>query len=171
MEGDFSAYLANLQEMRVESRHFLPHQAMISRYLSAFTPYQSLLVFHETGSGKSGVAISVFQELFDFYQGKVLFIYMVNNMSAKRNFKEELDKFMSTKYSNKKDNNNIFLIVYSNDELQRLKNSIKMLVIEKRLPILVVIDEAHNLVTNETIELKTPDHHKINMIKTYVDST
>ena len=168
VDGDFAAYLSNLQEMRIKSKQFLQHQTFISRYLSPYTPYQSLLVFHETGSGKSGVAISVFQELFRFHRGQLLFIYMVNNQSAKKNFREELDKFLSNQPEYKQDN--IFIIIYSNEDLQRLKNSIKTLVVEKQLPILVVIDEAHNLVTNETIELKTPDHHKINMLKTYVDS-
>ena len=68
---------------------------MITRYLSPYTPYQSLLIFHETGSGKSALCISVFQELYRFHKGSLLFIYMVNNNSAKKNFRDELDKFMS----------------------------------------------------------------------------
>ena len=163
VQGDFAAYLSNLHELRIENKQYLNHQSVITRYLSAYTPHQSLLVFHETGSGKSALCISVFQELYRFHQGQLIFIYMVNNNSAKKIFHEERDKFLFNQPDYKQDN--IFIIVYSNEELQRLKNHIKALVVEKKLPILIAIDEAHNLVTNYTIEVKTPDNDKINMIK------
>ena len=169
VEGDFAAYLSNLHELRIENKQYLNHQSMITRYLSPYTPYQSLLVFHETGSGKSALCISVFQELYRFHQGQLIFIYMVNNNSAKKNFREEVDKFLSNQPDYKQDN--IFIIVYSNEEIQRLKNHIKTFVVEKKLPILIVIDEAHNLVTNDTIEVKTPDNDKLNMIKKYIERT
>ena len=93
VEGDFASYLSNLHELTIESKQYLNHQTMITRYLSPHTPYQSLLVFHETGSGKSALCISVIQELYRFHQGQLIFIYMVNNNTSKRNFREELDKF------------------------------------------------------------------------------
>ena len=166
---DFQAYISDLHELSIENKQYLKHQTMLTRYLSGYTPYQSLLVFHETGSGKSALCVSVFQELYRFHKGQLLFIYMVNNNSAKKNFRDELDKFLSDQKDYSQDK--IYIILYSNEEIQRLKNRIESFVNEKKLPIFIVIDEAHNLVTNETIEVKNPDKDKIDMLSKYMEDT
>ena len=47
----------NIEE--IEQGEFLKHQKIIQRFLSAETIYDELLVYHETGTGKSGVAFAV----------------------------------------------------------------------------------------------------------------
>ena len=63
----------------------------------------------------------------------------------------------------------IFLVLYSNEELQRLKNKIRTLVIDKKIPCFICIDEAHNLVTNDTIEIKNSQNEKFEKIQEYME--
>lgn len=60
-----------------------PHQKFVSRFLSPKTPYDSLLLFHALGSGKTCSAISIGENF-----PKVL--VLVKNQTIASNFKQEL---------------------------------------------------------------------------------
>lgn len=69
-EGDFNKKLVEKNEfleLRVNdinlpvNKDLLPHQKIIARFLSPYTIYDSLLLFHEVGSGKSCSAIGTIE--------------------------------------------------------------------------------------------------------------
>lgn len=53
----------NLEE--IEKGSFLQHQKIIQRLLSSETLYDELLLYHETGTGKSGAAFAVTENLYN----------------------------------------------------------------------------------------------------------
>src|SRR5690606_13569501 len=48
-----------------DDTHILPHQTRISRYMSTYTIYDSLFVFHEMGTGKTCTAINTIENIFN----------------------------------------------------------------------------------------------------------
>jgi hypothetical protein len=68
-EGDFTRKLIEknefnslkMKEVDIPGKDLLPHQKIIARFLSPYTLYDSLLLFHEVGSGKSCSAIGTIE--------------------------------------------------------------------------------------------------------------
>jgi len=75
------------------TRAFRDHQKIVARYLSHWTLYDSLLLLHDTGTGKSGVAAAVYDGLRQYQHLKVL--YLTNNETLIHNFKNEMSKLSS----------------------------------------------------------------------------
>jgi superfamily II DNA or RNA helicase len=68
---------------------FYSHQWMIARFISNWTLYESLIVLHDTGTGKSGVAAATFTGLKKYNPG-LQTLYVSNNDTLLNNFKEEI---------------------------------------------------------------------------------
>ena len=82
--GDF---LCNEREFEL-----MPHQMFVRNFLSNLTPYNGLLLFHGTGTGKTCTSISVCEEMRAYYKHinspqKILIIASPN---VKENFKIQL---------------------------------------------------------------------------------
>ena len=77
-----------------EDAIYLDHQVRIARYLDEHSVYDSLLLFHEPGTGKSSVAIALMDLLKSssspFQHGMVLFV--ANNMTILNNFRDQIRK-------------------------------------------------------------------------------
>lgn len=76
------------------TRRFFQHQVSIARYLSQWTLYDSLFLFHEMGTGKSGVTVALtenMRKLDKNYFWKV--IYITQNQTLIDNYKNEVPKF------------------------------------------------------------------------------
>lgn len=69
-----------------------PHQAFVRNFLSFQTPYNSLLLYHGLGSGKTCSAISVSEEMRDYMKqmGIVQRIIVVASPNVQENFKLQL---------------------------------------------------------------------------------
>ena len=69
-----------------------PHQLFARNFLSAMTPYKSLLLYHGLGTGKTCSAISVAEEMRDYMKemGMHKRIYVVASPAIKINFKLQL---------------------------------------------------------------------------------
>lgn len=80
---------------RCSTRSFTlsPNQQFIKNFLSPQTPYNSLLLFHSVGVGKTCTAISIAEQYHDLYQKKVLVIL---SSALIDNFKKQI--FDITKY-------------------------------------------------------------------------
>lgn len=63
------------------------NQKFIKNFLSPFTNYNGLLLFHGVGVGKTCTAISIAERFFDVYQKKVLVVLSPN---IKDNFKKQI---------------------------------------------------------------------------------
>ena len=68
------------------------HQYFVKNFMSFQTPYNSLLLFHGLGSGKTCSAIGVSESMRDYLKqvGVKQEIIVVSNMNVKNNFKKEL---------------------------------------------------------------------------------
>ena len=137
---------------------FLNHQQIISRYISPYrTDVQSILVVHSTGTGKSGVASSLFEEFYSFYSTDFVFLFLGPNQVIVDNFKHELMKLSSVyrDISNiARKTKNIFFSKYSRADLEVLSSIMQNL---KDLPIVVIVDEAHNLIDIKQTKETTDD--------------
>lgn len=70
-----------------------PQQKMLSNYISPITPYNGLLVFHETGVGKTGTAIAIAERFKDYLKkADTRILVLVKNTTIEKNFKNELMK-------------------------------------------------------------------------------
>jgi hypothetical protein len=69
-----------------------PHQLFARNFLSALTPYKSLLLYHGLGTGKTCSAISVSEEMRDYMKdtGINKRIYVVAAPTSRLNFKQQL---------------------------------------------------------------------------------
>src|SRR5690349_15224956 len=78
------------------------HQEFVRRYLSPYTPYNGLLIFHSLGSGKSLICISVAVDHYLYDKKKCLVV--TKGSSGRENFKKEIEhyyemgKFSADKY-------------------------------------------------------------------------
>ena len=78
---------------------FLEHQKFISRIMSSYTLYNSLLLFHSMGTGKSGVAFATSERILkDNFGINKIFVF-TNSKDVLNNLKDELIfKFSNSKY-------------------------------------------------------------------------
>ena len=70
----------------------LPHQAFVKNFMSSQTPYNSLLLYHELGSGKTCSAIGVCEEMRDYMKqmGITKRIMIVASENVQDNFRLQL---------------------------------------------------------------------------------
>lgn len=80
----------NMNE-KVKYRYQEPIQMLLKNYISTFTPYDNILLFHQTGAGKTCSAITI-AEGFKEYITKVnrKIIVLVKNKNIEKNFINEL---------------------------------------------------------------------------------
>ena len=72
-------------------KSFYHHQLIPQRFLSPWTFYQSLFLVHDTGTGKSGCVASIL-DLLKHHNTSMPFIYVTNNDTLVKNFKQEILK-------------------------------------------------------------------------------
>jgi superfamily II DNA or RNA helicase len=97
---------------------FFSHQWMIARFISNWTLYESLIIIHDTGTGKSGAASATFCGLKKYNPG-LHTLYVTNNDTLLNNFKEEIFNLSPILYdSNLRDESK------SEEEYTRRRNSI-----------------------------------------------
>lgn len=149
---DFLDIISSKREFQIDYMKegtLLPHQIFIKRFISPYTCYDNLLLFHEMGSGKTFSSISVAETLMDdVNSGIKKTIVIVRGMGLRHNFVNELvNKCTDGKYIHEKKNlwktryefwsMEVFgkhLSSYSDRELIRKYNNR-----------LFIIDEAHHL--------------------------
>ena len=78
-----------------------PHQLFVRNFLSAMTPYNSLLLYHGLGTGKTCSAISVAEEMRDYMTqvGIVKKILVVASVNVQDNFRKQLFDFNKLKFN------------------------------------------------------------------------
>ena len=78
-----------------------PHQKLLRRYISPYSPYKNLLVMHGTGSGKTLTAIGIAESFIPYLRetsrtkeaikgANLPSIYIISSREAQNNFKSEL---------------------------------------------------------------------------------
>lgn len=129
----------------------LPHQLFLRNYLSHKTPYDSLLVFHGTGTGKTLTSISIAEGLRKhplFSRKRILVLVPASLVD---NYKQELKTYFTNMYKNlniQKINLQIKTF-YEIISYQKFANYIKKLSDEQILDYFnkrtIIVDEVHNI--------------------------
>lgn len=60
---NFNQAIANKKEFMLPMNDSFSHQKVIERFMSPFTPYNELLLFHEMGTGKTCTSVQVIEQL------------------------------------------------------------------------------------------------------------
>jgi|UniRef100_A0A6C0M0U3 superfamily II DNA or RNA helicase len=78
-----------------------PHQLFVRNFLSVMTPYNSLLLYHGLGTGKTCSAISVAEEMRDYMTQVGIFkkILVVASVNVQDNFRKQLFDFNKLKFN------------------------------------------------------------------------
>lgn len=151
-------------------KKFYKHQLLISRFISNWTLYQSLILIHDTGTGKSGAAAAVFDGLKKF-NNNLLTLYITNNDNLLENFKDEIfrlshilyDPFVEQINMNLEESKRIYLhkrnsilskagihfttyYKFASDYLKQKKNKDFIKKWENQL---IIMDEVHHLISQE----------------------
>jgi superfamily II DNA or RNA helicase len=82
--------LTLLSTEEIEEGQLLKHQQFIKRFLSAYTPYHSLLIWHEVGTGKTLTSLTVAENMKQFFKKRALIL--VKGRSVERTFRKEIRK-------------------------------------------------------------------------------
>ena len=80
-----------------------PQQEYLKNYISPQTPYNGVLIMHETGTGKTCTAIQIaegFKETLKSYNKRIL---VISSEAIKKNFKKELYNFSKEKLKKKRE--------------------------------------------------------------------
>lgn len=95
-DNQYSGYLGNIQEESDarcnEEFELMPHQNFVKNFMSYDTPYNSLLLYHGLGSGKTCSAIGISEEYRKYMKqlGKKKSIIIVASPNVQDNFKSQL---------------------------------------------------------------------------------
>ncbi len=106
---EFNQYISeSLTNKTIEdlcfSNYFItrPIQRMLQSYLSPNTPYNGLLLFHTTGSGKTCTSILIAEQFIDYVQSNNSFVYLIASPILIENFNDTI--FNSNKIDINKNN-------------------------------------------------------------------
>jgi hypothetical protein len=122
-----------------------PHQEFVRRFMSPYTPYKGLLLFHTLGSGKSLICISVAVDHY-LHDGKHCLIITKGN-SGMESFKKQIDLYydMSDIGIPRAEYNKIFIT----NHYMTLHNSVRKLsdeaIATRFNNHVLVFDEIHNI--------------------------
>ncbi len=98
-KGEFYDLKLEKEYKVTDDFNFLDHQIFISRILSSFTLYNSMLLFHSMGTGKSGVAFAASEKILKDNFGINKVYVLTNSRDVLNNLKNELlFKFTKGKY-------------------------------------------------------------------------
>ena len=91
-KGDIADVQAMAEKMCNEERELAPHQIFVRNFLSFNTPYNSLLLYHGLGSGKTCAAVGIMEETRHYFKqlGIKNKIFVLAQPNVQNNFKIEL---------------------------------------------------------------------------------
>jgi superfamily II DNA or RNA helicase len=84
---EFNRNKSELEKPSNDSFEISNNQKFLKNFMSPFTPYNGLLLFHAVGSGKTCSAISIAERYYEVYQKKILVVLSSN---IKDNFKKQI---------------------------------------------------------------------------------
>lgn len=121
------------------------YQKFVSQFLSYESPFNSILLFHGLGSGKTANAINIYNVLFNFYPNWNVFVIIPAALKDDPWLKD-LKRWLS-KGDYKKRFNNITFVSYDSpfadkDFLEKVKKK------DNSKDTIYIFDEAHRFITN-----------------------
>ena len=137
----FTISILNLLKKYTPNSKLKNYQEYISLLMTSNNQFQNMLVYHDLGTGKTITAINIINSLL-LLQNYIVIILLPASLKDS-NWIKQFDSWISKKINKK----NIFFISFNASnfyqKLINIKNSI-----DSDLPILYIIDEAHNFFHN-----------------------
>ena len=106
---EFNSLKTTLKEELVPGSN-MKHQEFVSRFLSGYTLYDGLLLFHEMGTGKTCAAFATSEKILNENFGINKVIVIANNDKILTNLKNELILKCTTKYLDQIDNYDVISV-------------------------------------------------------------
>ena len=127
---------------KTRKQELRPYQEFISKYLDYMSPYNSILLYHGVGSGKTATAIEVYNNLYK-YTEKWNVIILIKS-SLKSDWERELNTWLSMDTKDRQLANIQFISYNSSVAWQKFQELQKTLDISRKN--LYIIDECHNFI-------------------------
>lgn len=124
---EFNRNKSELEKPNNDSFEISNNQKFLKNFMSPFTPYNGLLLFHAVGSGKTCSAISIAERYYEVYQKKILVVLSSN---IKDNFRKQI--FDINKYNVQTNESNLCTGTVYPDMVMN-KTLLKSEEIEKRI--------------------------------------
>jgi hypothetical protein len=154
---EFFELRLNKEYKQKEEMEYLEHQKFISRLMSSYTMYDSLLLFHSMGTGKGGVAFATSERILKDNFGINKVYVLTNSKDVLMNLKSELIfKFTGGKYIP--------------DDYNILSRRQKTTAIKNILRMNNYVFEQFHYIAKEINEKKRSDSGKRGLIEKYSDS-
>lgn len=120
-----------------------PHQEFVRRFMSPYTPYKQLILYHSLGSGKSIACISIAVDHYLYDKKKCIIV--TKGDSGSNNFLKQIDMY-SNMSSRKNDwNKSIFTIKHYISLSNLINNLSPEDVTETFSNKIIILDEIHNV--------------------------
>lgn len=140
------------------------YQEFVRRYLSPVTNYNKLILLHGTGTGKSFASISV-AETHRKYNNINKCLILVKGKTSENNFKNLIIEFCNKSNLNIIKNDKFYeydrFIKFS----RKLENMTNKNIIENYSNSIIIIDEAHNIKSNDDNRLYDNIYNFLHIIK------
>lgn len=142
---------------------YLPSQKIIMRFLSSYTPYNNLLLYHEMGTGKTCAAVGVAENLKS--KGYRKCVYISKGEPQHFNFKNEV-AYKCTKngeYLKKVENSNLY--DFNKKEFEKFYECSTYQKFSDESPgnyenCIIILDEVHNLIVKDYNKLPDSNYNK-----------
>lgn len=150
---------------------FLLHQVLVQRALSAQTLYDELLIYHETGTGKTGVAFAVaenllqngFEHVYFLAKGDSLLKAHVHELV----FKYSKDRFLTT--SKSLSQKRMICREYSFRTFETFARALEVMsedsIVKKFEHSVFIIDEVHNIKADSTARIYKQLHRLFHIVR------
>lgn len=136
--------IANILEFTIsssESEILFPYQDFVRKYMSPYTPYEYLILYHSLGSGKTIAAISIAVDNYLVLGKKSCII--TKGSSSENNFKEQIEIYANI--SKKKFPRNIFQYIHYIELSNKIRNNSDEFTKELFSNKVFIMDEIHNI--------------------------
>lgn len=127
---------------KTSKRELRPYQEFISKYLDYMSPYNSILLYHGVGSGKTATAIEVYNNLYK-YTEKWNVIILIKS-ALKSDWERELNTWLTMDTKDRQLANIQFISYNSSVAWQHFQELQKKLDVSRKN--LYIIDECHNFI-------------------------
>lgn len=127
---------------KTSKQELRPYQQFISKYLDYMSPYNSILLYHGVGSGKTATAIEVYNNLYK-YTEKWNVIILIKS-ALRGDWERELNTWLSMDTKDRQLANIQFISYNSSVAWQHFQELQKKLDISRKN--LYIIDECHNFI-------------------------
>lgn len=142
---------------------YLPSQKIIIRFLSSYTPYNNLLLYHEMGTGKTCAAVGVAENLKS--KGYKKCVYISKGEPQHFNFKNEVAYKCTKKGEYLKKNENSNLYDFDKKEFEKFYECSTYQKFSDESPgnyenCIIILDEVHNLIVKDYNKLPDSNYNK-----------